>query len=130
MDYNAQRAADIINTLVIKYNEASIREKNHVAVNTERFINERLQIIERELGSVENSLANFKTSNQLMDVSEAASMYLGDSREYSNELVSVETQLSISNYLKDYVIKTAENHQMIPANMGLNDPGIDQIISQ
>ena len=130
MDYNAQRAADIINTLVIKYNEASIREKNRVAVNTERFINERLQIIERELGSVENSLANFKTSNQLMDVSEAASMYLGDSREYSNELVSVETQLSISNYLKDYVLKTAENHQMIPANMGLNDPGIDQIISQ
>ncbi len=130
LDYNAQRAADIINTLVIKYNEASIREKNRVAVNTERFINERLQIIERELGSVENSLADFKTTNQLMSVSEAASMYLGDSRDYSDELVVVETQLSISNYLKDYVIKSADSHQMIPANMGLSDASIDRIISQ
>ena len=130
LDYNAQRAADIINTLVIKYNEASIREKNRVAVNTERFINERLQIIERELGGVESTLADFKSSNQLMDVSEAASMYLSDSRDYSADLVNVETQLSISNYLKDYIIKSAETHQMIPANMGLGDSNIDQVISQ
>lgn len=130
MDYNAQRAADIINTLVIKYNEASIREKNRVAVNTERFINERLKIIERELGSVESSLANFKSSNQLMSVSEAASMYLNDSRDYSADLVNVETRLSISNYLKDYIIKSADTHQMIPTNMGLGDSNIDQVISQ
>ena len=130
VDYNAQRAADIINTLVIKYNEASIREKNRVAVNTERFINERLQIIERELGSVENSLASFKSENLLMSVGDAASMYLGDSREYSAELVEVETRLSLSNYLKDHIVKSADSYQMIPANMGINDPNVDQVISQ
>ena len=129
-DYNAQRAADIINTLVIKYNEASIREKNRVAVNTERFINERLQIIERELGGVESTLADFKSTNQLMSVDEAASIYLGDSRNYSAELVEVETRLSLSNYLKDYIVKSADSYQMIPANMGIDDPNVDQVISQ
>ena len=73
-DYNAQRAADIINMLVVKYNEASIREKNRVAVNTEHFINERLAIIEQELGSVEGGMAAFKSANQLMSVDQAASM--------------------------------------------------------
>ena len=127
-DYNAQRAADIVNTLVIKYNEAAIREKNRVAVNTEQFINERLAIIEKELGSVESSLATFKSNNQLMSVDEAASRYLGDSRSYSTELVAVETRLSLSNYLKDFVLKSADNHQMIPANMGLDDPNVDKVI--
>ena len=129
-DFNAQRAADIINMLVIKYNEASIREKNRVAVNTERFINERLDIIERELGSVEGGIAGFKSNNQLMSVDEAAAMYLGDSRGYGAELVDVETRLALSNYLKDYVIQSAESFQMIPANMGIEDANVDQVISQ
>lgn len=129
-DYNAQRAADVINMLVVKYNEAAVREKNRVAVNTELFINERLQIIERELGSVEGGIAGFKSENQLMSVDEAASMYLGDSRGYGKELVDVETRLALSNYLKDYVVRSAANYQMIPANMGIEDANVDQVISQ
>ena len=129
-DFNAQRAADVINMLVVKYNEAAIREKNRVAVNTERFINERLQIIEHELGSVENSLASFKTNNQLMSVSDAASMYLGDSRGYGAELVDVETRMALSNYLKDYIVKSADTYQMIPTNMGIEDPNVDLVIGQ
>jgi len=129
-DFNAQRAADVVNMLVVKYNEAAVREKNRVAVNTERFINERLAIIEQELGGVEGSMAAFKTENQLMSVGEAASMYLGDSRNYGAELVEVETRLSLSNYLKDYIVKSADTFQMIPANMGIDDPNVDQVISQ
>ena len=129
-DFNAQRAADVVNMLVVKYNEAAIREKNRVAVNTEQFINERLQIIEHELGSVENSLASFKTDNQLMSVGEAASMYLGDSRGYGAELVDVETRMTLSNYLKEYIVKSADTYQMIPANMGIQDPNLDLVIGQ
>jgi capsular exopolysaccharide synthesis family protein len=129
-DLNAQRAADIVNMLVVKYNEAAIREKNRVAVNTERFINERLAIIEQELGSVEGGMAAFKSSNQLMSVDQAASMYLGDSRNYSAELVEIETRLALSGYLKDYVVRSADNFQMIPANMGINDPNVDMMVTQ
>ncbi len=129
-DYNAQRAADVINMLVVKYNEAAVREKNRVAVNTEHFINERLAIIEQELGSVEGGMAAFKTENQLMSVNEAASRYLGDSRGYSRELVDVETRMALSNYLKDYVVKSADTFQMIPANMGIDDANVDLVIGQ
>lgn len=129
-DFNAQRAADVVNMLVVKYNEAAVREKNRVAVNTERFINERLAIIEQELGTVEGGMAAFKTENQLMNVSEAASRYLGDSRGYGRELVDVETRLALSNYLKDYVVKSADTYQMIPANMGIEDANVDLVISQ
>ena len=130
LDFNAQRSADILNTLVVKYNQDAIREKNRVAVQTAEFINDRLKIIEEELGGVENNLAYFKSSNKLMDVDEAASLYLNDSRAYNDEIIDVETRLSLSNYLRDYILASSENFQMIPANTGLEEANIDNIISQ
>ena len=51
--HSRSRGKDILNTLINVYNEAAIAEKNEVAVNTAAFINERLDIIEMELGNVE-----------------------------------------------------------------------------
>ena len=129
-DSNADRAADILNMLVIKYNEDAIREKNRVAVNTSNFIEDRLRIIEEELGGVEGSLARFQSSNQLMDVSEAASTYLGESRGFSKEIVAVETRISLATYLQDYILGLGDSFQMIPANTGLEDSNIEALIEQ
>lgn len=128
-DPNAQRAADVLNMLIIKYNEDAIREKNKVAVNTANFIEERLRLIEYELGGVENSLADFQSSNRLMDVDEAATRYLSESREYSSEMVSVETRLSLAKYIKDYINQYAGEYQMIPANTGVEDANIEAVIA-
>ena len=128
-DENAQRVADILNTLVVKYNEDAIREKNKVAVNTAKFIEERLQIIEEELGGVEGSLASFQRSNQLMDVSEAASNYLSESRSYNAEIVEIETRMSLATHLRDHIAALTSAYQMIPANTGLNDANIENAIN-
>lgn len=129
-DYSARRAADVINTLMTKYNESAVEEKNRVAVSTEQFINERLAIIAQELGEVEGSLAGFKSSNQLMSVGEKASMYLGDSRSYNAGIVDVETRNTLANYLRDYINESASQYLMIPANTGLQDGSIDAVIAQ
>ena len=129
-DVSAERPADILNTLVVKYNEDAIREKNRVAVQTADFIMERLQIIEQELGGVEGTLARFKSSNKLMSVDEAASMYLSDSRSYNAELVALETRISLTGYLRDYVSQSGENFQMIPAIIGIDDKGIESLVAQ
>ena len=129
-DGNAQRVADILNTLVDKYNEDAIREKNKVAVNTAHFIEERLRIIEQELGGVEGSLASFQRSNRLMDVDEAALNYLKESRLFSNEIIEIETRMSLASHLRDYILSSAEDFQMIPANTGLDDPNLERAINQ
>lgn len=129
-DGNAQRLADILNTLVIKYNEGAIREKNKVAVNTAKFIEERLMIIEEELGGVEGNLARFQRSNQLMDVDEAAMNYLTESRTFNNEIVEIETRISLASHLRDYILSAGNALQMIPANTGLDDPNLEVAINQ
>ena len=51
-DYSTARAEDVLNTLITVYNEETVKDKNQIAINTSNFINERLVIIEKELGGV------------------------------------------------------------------------------
>ena len=129
-DFNAQRAADILNMLIIKYNEESIREKRRVAIQTSEFIEERLKLIEQELGGVQGQLIDFQKSNMLMSVTEAAGLYLSESRGYSATIVDVETRIALANYVKNYVETSSGRFQMIPANTGLDDANIDGVIDQ
>ena len=78
-DYSLERANDFLVMLVEKYNDDAIREKNRIAVQTAAFINERIGIIEEELGDVEKDLAKFKSSQRLMDVDETASGIMSQS---------------------------------------------------
>ena len=89
-DFNAQRSIDILNVLIDKYNEDAIREKNHIAVNTAQFINERLLIIQEELGGVEDQIARFKTSERIMNVDQATTQYLTENKGYNEEIIKVE----------------------------------------
>ena len=59
------RAENVLSTLIDVYNEEWIQDKNRSARNTTAFINERLVVIEQELGGIENSLKKFKEENKL-----------------------------------------------------------------
>lgn len=55
-DFSTQRATDILNTLIGVYNENWITDKNQIAVSTSNFINDRLGVIESELGNVDSDI--------------------------------------------------------------------------
>lgn len=66
-DINPKRAVDVLNTLYNTYKEDVVENKNRVALNTARFIDERLKLIGTELSDVENNLASFKKRNSVLD---------------------------------------------------------------
>lgn len=49
-DVSIPRAEDVINTLISVYNTDAINDKNQIVMNTSNFINDRLIVIEKELG--------------------------------------------------------------------------------
>ena len=57
-DVNIDRARDFINTLIAVYNEHWVEDKNQIAVSTSKFINERLRVIESELGNVDADISS------------------------------------------------------------------------
>ena len=62
------RGKDILDALVRGYNNNGITDKQLVSSKTVEFINDRLKVINRELGDIESDAELFKKQNQLTDI--------------------------------------------------------------
>ena len=129
-DESPVRARDVLNMLITVYNEEAINDKNQVAINTADFINERLIIIEKELGSVESDLELFKKDNQVVDMGTTSGIYIQQAQKYNTDVLELETQLELADYIKDYLSDPSKEVDLLPANTGINDMNIESQISQ
>lgn len=129
-DVCIQRAEDVLNTLIAVYNENWIKDKNQIAVSTSMFINDRLGVIEQDLGNVEEDISSFKSENLLPDVQAAASMYMTQSSETQTQILAINTQLSMARYIRNYLTNTTSKNQLLPANSGIESSGIEQQIAE
>ena len=127
-DYYPQRASAILNSLVDVYNETWISNKNKSIVNTSEFISERLVVIESELASVENSLKDYKASHNISDLQAAAQVIMQESSQYSSLAFENNNRLTIARYIRDYLNNPANNLQLIPQNLGLDNGSVDSQI--
>lgn len=125
-----QRAIDFTNTLVALYNQDTNTEKNEVAQKSADFIEERIGIINSELGTTESELADFKQRSGLTDLSSDAQLALQESSKYEQQYTENATQISLVNYLRDYINRPANNNEVIPANVGLSDVNLTSVIEQ
>ena len=125
-----QRGIDFINRLVEIYNLDANNEKNEVAQKTAEFIEERIAIINRELGSTEENLANFKQRSRLTNLQSDAQMALEETSRYEQQLASHATQISLIQDLANYINNPIHTHEVIPANVGIQDPNLAHVINQ
>lgn len=118
-DTNIERADQVLATLYDTYKEDVVENKNRVAFNTAKFIDDRIQIIGRELSSVENQLASFKKRNQLVDFDKTPQAMIDESSTARQQSLQAETQLNVAKYLDEYLHTHSNSHDLIPAlNVG------------
>lgn len=129
-DENAQRAEDILNTLIEVYKQDAIEDKNIVVINTAKFIKDRLSIIEKDLEDIDAQIEKYKKTNKLTDVVSESNMFLQRSNRLASEGLSVENQLNMAEYMKSYLRNNSKNKDMIPASIGISDNGIQSQIAE
>ena len=125
---NTSRGIDFINMLVTLYNEDANNDKNEVAAKTAQFIDERISIINQELGTTESQLANFKQQAGLTDLSSDAQLALKENSVYQQKQAENATQLRLVAFLKNYINDTKNEMEVIPTNVGLADQGLSELI--
>ncbi|MBR3480202.1 MAG: polysaccharide biosynthesis tyrosine autokinase [Prevotella sp.] len=128
-DQNVKRGIDFINTLVLCYNDQANIDKNEVARKTEEFINQRLEKIDAELGTTENSLENYKKRNAVTQLEADAAQSLQLSAQYAARLADINTQMQLLDYLQQYLNNPDNRYKLIPANIGMNDQASTQLIT-
>ncbi|MCI5757767.1 MAG: tyrosine protein kinase, partial [Bacteroidales bacterium] len=78
-DDDPTRAEDLLRTIFEAYKQDVVDNKNRVAQNTAAFIDARIDLIGKDLSTIEENLANFKSSNRLIDFQQNAQVYLTES---------------------------------------------------
>ena len=116
---NTRRGKDFINKLLEMYNVNANNDKNEVAQKTAEFINERIGIISKELGSTEQDLENFKRSAGITDLSSEAQIALTGNAEYEKKRVENQTQINLVMDLQRYM--QGNEYEVLPSNIGLQD---------
>lgn len=117
-DVSQERANDVVKTLIESYSDLWVAEQNKSAVNTSNFINDRLAIIEKELSGIDSDISHAKSSNQVADFGAAAQTYYSQSMSYDTRTFETNTQLSIAQFLRDYLMSHEGAETLIPANTG------------
>jgi len=129
-DVSPQRADDVLGTLISVYNESWVKDKNQIAVSTSMFINERLGVIEGELGNVDDDISSYKSEHLLPDVQAAASMYMEKASEADASVRELNNQAYMARYIKSYLTNENNKFQLLPANSGIDNPNIAEHINE
>lgn len=127
-DQNIQRADEVLSTIIGVYNENWITDKNQIAVSTSNFINDRLGVIESELGNVDSDISSYKSANLIPDVNAAASMYMSQSQETQQQILDLSNQLQMTRYIRSY-LANGTSDALLPANSTVNNANIGNLIS-
>ena len=125
-----QRGVDFINKLIEIYNRDANDDKNEVASKTAEFIDERIKIINGELGTTEKELETFKRDAGLTDLKSDAQLALSENFEYEKKRAENSTQLRLVQFLSEYANNPDHAYEVLPVNVGLTDTGLTELINR
>lgn len=125
---STQRGKDFINKLIEVYNINTNNDKNEVAQKTAEFIDERIAIISKELGSTEQDLETFKRTAGITDLKSEAEIALTGNAEYEKRRVENQTQISLVKDLQRYL--QGNEYEVLPSNVGLQDAALAAAIAK
>lgn len=120
-----KRAEDILNELIVSYSDAALNEKNTLAKNTLSFIEERLDIVAKDLDSIERKLQQYKAGKGAVDISKQGQLYLENVSTNDKRLRDLNMQADALSQLEKSAT-TSGNFGMLPSTLGINDPALTQ----
>ncbi len=125
-----ERGEDILNELLRVYNEAAILDKNQLAANTLKFVNERLAYVSNDLDSVEKALQNFKAKNSITDISAQGQIYLQTVAANDQKISDINVQLAMLDQVELYVKGKGDLGGIVPATLGDADPVLTDLLQK
>lgn len=128
-DQSAKRADDIILKLYDVYNEQWLKDKNRIAESTYEFITDRLSSLTKELGDVDQKISDYKSATLLPDETAVSTMYMSESAKNTDQILTLNNQLGVAKYIRDYLADRSKTGQYLPTNTGIGSTGIEEMIA-
>ena len=111
---NKSRGIDILNKLMELYNERGQQEKDVEAINTAKFIDERLALIYKGLTSSEADIEAYKRANKMVDPELQVKTSVARQEMADQAIIKLETNKQLLGMVKDFISNPANKHSYIP----------------
>ncbi|RZK46569.1 MAG: hypothetical protein EOO94_02485, partial [Pedobacter sp.] len=121
---------DILNQLMVEYQKLNVEDRRQMTSQTIAFINERLDIITKELGDVEKSLQQYKQDKGIANLEAQSQIYIGNQSALETQIATQEVQKSVIKYLQEYIADSKNQYTVVPTTLGVTEPSLLVQVSQ
>lgn len=124
---NKLKSETIINEIIHQFNLDGMLDRQLVSQRTIDFVDKRFVTLTKELDSIEDGKKDYKQYNSLSQIKLDTEYTIVRKANTSNEVLRLQTQLQIANLLKD-VLNGEDSQSLLPANIGLENAGINGLV--
>lgn len=127
--YNKEKITDIINALIVIFNKDGVKDRQYVHQKTIDFVDKRFEYLYSELDSIEQSKAEYKKDNEVVNVDNDASVLMQRTVLSKSDLDKTNTQLTLSKLML-LSINKSRGLELLPPNIGFEDQEINTLIEK
>lgn len=129
-DKSPERAEDILNSIINAYQQSAITERNKLVSQTLEFVENRIQLIEKELDELENKIVDYKSSKGAVNLNEQGRMFLQSVGDNDRKLSEINLQLTVLERVERYVVSKDKSAGIVPSTLGVSDPVLSQLLQK
>lgn len=124
----AEKSKDILNKLIEGYNKEAVEDKNLMAANTVRFIDDRLTYLTAELSDVENNVEQYKRENSVTDINSEAGIYREQISVSNKQLSDLGIQIDVLESIEGYLNRQDGQYKLVPSTLSIADATLSGLI--
>ena len=127
---NLDKTITFLNKYLLSFLDENLDKKNSVARSTVNFIDNQISEISDSLAISESTLKNYKSANQVMDLSFQGQRTYEQIAQIETERANLQVQERYYNYVINYFKANESGAGLVPPTaMNVNDPIINQLIT-
>ncbi len=123
---NRRKNEAIIDSLISKFNQDGMRDKQLITKRTEEFINERLKALSGELDKVESGLVDYKRTQGAISIESVTGLLFSKESSAEQKRFELETQKALVQDFKETLIHGG-SYSLLPQNLGIENSSVNSL---
>lgn len=111
---NPALGSAVLNEILAKYNERGVAEKNLQGEKTASFLNDRIQLLAKDLNEAEVAIQNYKEGHGIIDVLAEAEYQTAKKGTLESAMLEQETEMEVLRLTRDYFTDPAHSDDLVP----------------
>ncbi len=113
---NPAKGEAILNNIMKIYLQTNLQNEKQIADSTMSFIDSRILLVSRELNNIEKQFEQYKTQNNIANISEQSKALVTSASDYYDKLAQQETQLTVISDI-ERTLSNSKNKNFIPSSL-------------